>query len=119
MGDINIVQAQIASGQALSGQVDIGERSLVGLVLPTNWSAATGGISFQASPDGGATWYEVLAVTGSAYSIGFTAAGSAYIAIDPTALRGIVSIKVRSGTSAAPVNQTNTVTLQLITRALR
>jgi len=116
MAEIDNIAGQIAAGQSLSAQINIGTKSLVGLVLPGNWSAAAGGISFQVSIDGGATWGELTTQAGAAYAIGFTAAGAAYIAIDPATLRGIQSLKIRSGTAAAPVNQTNAVTLQLVTR---
>jgi hypothetical protein len=114
--EIDNITAQIAAGQSLSAQVNIGTKSLVGLVLPANWSAAAGGISLQASIDGGTTWGEVTTAAGAPFAIGFTAAGAAYIAIDPTTLRGAVSYKIRSGTLSVPVPQTNTVTLTLVTR---
>lgn len=116
MAEVDNIQAQIAAGQSLSAEVDIGSKSLVGLVLPGTWIAATGGISFQVSVDGGATWNELTTSAGAAYAIAFTAAGAAYIAIDPTTLRGVQAIKIRSGTALAPVNQTATVTLTLVTR---
>jgi hypothetical protein len=119
MAEVDNITAQIAAGQSLSAEIDIGPKSLVGLVLPANWIAATGGISFQSSVDGGTTWNEVTTVAGAPYAIPFTAAGAAYIAIDPKTLRGEVALKVRSGTKAAPVNQTNLVTLTLVTRLVR
>ena len=116
MSEVDNITAQIAAGQSLSAEVDIGNKVLVGLALPANWSAAAGGISLQASIDGGTTWNEVTTVAGTPYAIVFTAAGAASLAIDPTTLRGISSLKIRSGTKASPVNQANTVTLTLITR---
>lgn len=116
MAEIDIIPVTIAAGQSLSPQVDIGTKSLVGLILPSGWTAATGGVSFQASPDGGANWYEVTTAAGTAFALAFAGAGAAFLAIDPSTLRGAVSFKIRSGTAAAPVNQTNAVALQLITR---
>jgi hypothetical protein len=116
MAEVDLIQAIIAAGQSLSAEADIGNKVLVGIVLPANWSATAGGISLQASLDGGTTWNEVTTVAGAPYAIAFTAAGAASLAIDPTTLRGIPSFKIRSGTKAVPANQTNTVTLQLITR---
>ncbi len=107
------VSAQIAAGQSLSAQVDIGGWTLVGIVVPANWTTA--GLSFQASADGGATWGELLDMTATAITVS-SIAGAARIAIDPTKLRGVRSLKVRSGTSGAPVAQTNAVTLTLLTR---
>jgi hypothetical protein len=117
VSEIDIIStAVIAAGQSLSAEADIGNKVLVGIVLPANWSAAAGGLSFQASVDGGVTWNEVTTAAGSAYVVGYTAGGGAYLAIDPTTLRGISSFKVRSGPAGAPVNQTNLVAIQLVTR---
>jgi hypothetical protein len=116
MPDTDIRTVTIAAGQSLSPQIDIGTKALVGLVIPSNWSAAAGGISFQASIDGGSTWNELSTAAVAPYFINYTAAGAACFAIDPTTLRGFASFKIRSGTAGAPVNQTNSVTLSLITR---
>ena len=37
------------------------------------------------------------------------------MAIDPTMLKGVVSVKVRSGTSGSPVTQTSQVNVTLVT----
>jgi hypothetical protein len=116
MAEVDYIQTTIAINTAISPEVDIGNKSPVGLVLPAAWVAAAGGISLQASVDGGLTWNEVTTVAGAPYAIAFTAAGAAYIAIDPTSLRGISALKIRSGTAAAPVNQTAAVSLTLVTR---
>lgn len=114
--EVDVITAQIAAGQSLSAEVDIGNKSLVGLLVPANWTTA--GISMQASPDGGTTWGEVTTVAGTPYAIGSVTGGTLayYVAVDPTTLRGALALKIRSGTQASPVNQTNLVTLQLITR---
>lgn len=116
MAEVDVLSVQIASGQSLSAQVDIGNKSLAGLFIPTTWTTA--GLSFQVSPDGGTTWGELTTVAGTAYAIGSLTGGTLayYVAVDPTTLRGAMSLKVRSGTQAAPVNQASTVTLQLVTR---
>jgi hypothetical protein len=109
--------AVIAAGQALSPEVDLGGYGvLVGVLVPTNWTTA--GITFQCSVDGGVTFGEVMDVSGAAIAISSLAGGTiAYaIALDPARFRGIRAVKVRSGTQAAPVNQTNQVTLQLVVR---
>jgi hypothetical protein len=116
MAEVDNIACQIASGQSLSAEIDIGNKSLVGILIPTNWTTA--GISIQVSPDGGVTWAELTVVAGTPYAIGSVTGGTLayYVAVDPTTLRGALAIKIRSGTQAAPVNQTNTVNLQLITR---
>ena len=117
MQEVSNITATIAAGQSLSAEVDIGNQSLVGIILPANWTAA--GLSLQVSPDGGTTWAELWTVAGAPYAVGTVTIPSStpvYIAIDPTTLRGALSLKIRSGTQASPVNQTNLVSLTLITR---
>ena len=116
MAEVDILTVQIASGTSLSPEIDIGNKSLVGLLIPANWTTA--GISFQVSPDGGTTWGEVTTVAGTPYAIGSVTGGTLayYIAIDPTTLVGAMAFRARSGTQAAPVNQVATVTLQWVTR---
>ena len=114
--EINTYAVAIAQGAALSAEVDIGNQSLVGILVPANWTTA--GISLQASPDGGVTWGELVDQTAAAIGCSSLTGGTLayYVGFDPKTLRGPVSLKVRSGTQAAPVNQTNAVTLTLITR---
>ena len=116
MAEVDLILANFTAGQSLSAEADIGNKVLVGLVLPAAWIAAAGGISLQASVDGGVTWNEVTTVAGAAYAAAFVGAGPAYIAIDPATLRGIPSFKVRSGTVGAPVVQTATLAVTLVTR---
>lgn len=110
---VDTQQVQISSGQSLSGQVNLGGKTLVGVFLPSGWTTA--GLTFQASPDGGTTFGELQDATAAAVSISSVAAGI-YVALDPTKWRGINCIKVRSGTSGAPVNQVSTVQLTLVQR---
>ena len=100
----------IAAGQSLSPQLDLGAYTLVGIHMPASWTAA--GLSFQVSPDGGATWNEHYNSAGT--ETVFTAASGQYIALDPTLWRGVFSLKVRSGTLATPVAQAAAATLTLI-----
>ncbi len=118
MAEIDPQSTTIAQGASLSAEVDIGNKVLVGLVIPSNWVAAAGGITMQCSFDGGNTWVEVVTSAGAAYTLTYTDAGAAIIAIDPTTLRGISAFKIRSGAKASRVNQTASggVTLQLVTR---
>jgi hypothetical protein len=101
---ITLQPATIANGASLSGAVAMGPLTLVGISMPATWTAAV--LTFQVSPDGGTTWQELYDDSGS--EVTFQAAGGRYISIQnyPSYLwRGINMVKVRSGTSAAPVNQ--------------
>lgn len=101
----------IASGQSLSPEVKLGAGTLVGIQMPGAWTAA--GLTFQASGDGGATFGDLHT---SSAELSLTVAANQFIALDPTALRGVNDIKVRSGTSSVPVAQGADAVLTLILR---
>jgi hypothetical protein len=110
---IDLKAAAIANGAALSPAVPLGEKTLVGIVMPAVWTTAA--ITFQVSVDD-ATFNELYDGAGNAISI--TAAAGQFIPIDPAKWRGVTSVKARSGTSASPVNQGQASVLQLVTRAV-
>jgi hypothetical protein len=112
---INLPQAQaiIANGQSLSAAIGLGATPLHAIAMPAAWDAAA--LTFQGSIDG-ATWLELTNASGSAISV--TAAAGQLIVLDPTLWRAVNFIKVRSGTSGAPVNQTAQRTLTLILRPI-
>jgi len=84
----------IASGQTVSAALDLGDKTLVGLQMP---SAFTGvALTFQASFDG-TTYATVVDDTGG--SLTYTVAASTYIVIHPTTFAGIKKLKVVSGTA--------------------
>jgi len=96
--------------------VDIGTKSLVAISLPSNWSEA--GLSFQVSFDG-ESWGELVDTTNTAITVPAVAiAGGkpAQIAVNPAQWQGVAALKIRSGTSGAPVDQVAAVTISLITR---
>lgn len=92
--------ASISSGAALSAAVDLVIASLVALQMPAAWTAAD--LTFQSSSDG-ATYVDVYSSAG--VELQFTAAASRFIYVDPSVFLGMRYIKLRSGTSAAAVNQ--------------
>ena len=100
----------IANGTSLSGSVGLGANTLVGIFMPAAWAAA--GLSFQMSLDG-STFGDVHS---SSAELTYTAAAGQYIAIDPALWRGINLVKVRSGISGTPVNQTADSVITLVTR---
>ncbi len=106
---------QIAAGQSLSAEVDVGPKDLVGIVVPAAWTTA--GISLQASVDG-TTWNELVDQTATAIGCSSLTGGtlSYFVAVDPTKLRGVQALKIRSGTQAAPVVQVSQVTLTMVRR---
>jgi hypothetical protein len=108
------LSAVIAAGASLSGEVDLGELTLVGIVMPSVWTAAS--LTFQASPDNGVTWLEHYSSAGTETT--FTVGASQFVAVDPTLWKGVYSLKIRSGTASAAVNQVAKATLILVTRTL-
>ena len=113
MAYIDLQAATILNGAALSSAVPLGEKTIVGLVMPAAWTAAA--VTFQVAVDD-TTWNELQDGAGNAVS--FTVAASQFIQIDPAKWRGVTAVKVRSGTSGAPVNQGQQSVVQLVTRTV-
>jgi len=106
--------AAIASGTSLSGPVSFGGLRLFAISMPSVWTAAS--LTFQASFDGGVTWQNMYDVTGNEITV--AASASRCVTIDPVIFAAIPMVKVRSGTSSAPVVQAQDSTITLIVRAV-
>ena len=120
-GDLESMTVTIASGTSLSPAVKLGQKTLVGIALPSAWTAAD--ITFQVSPDGGTTFGEAETSDGTAANAAapfqiHSPAASQFIAFDPTRFRGVNCIKVRSGTSGTPVAQGADRVLTLLVRGV-
>ena len=113
---ITLNPVAIAAGVSLSAACPLGALTLVGISMPTAWTAAA--LTFQVSPDGGTTWQELYDGAGNAVTIQ-AAAGQFVIPLaDPSYFwRGINMIKVRSGTAGSPVVQVAAATINLVTRS--
>ena len=104
--------ATIANAASLSGGVDLSAERLHRIVMPGTWTAAA--LTFQASRDG--TNYNDLYTEFGEYQIASGVAGiSREIVVDPSVFSGVRYLKVRSGTSAAAVNQGGSRDLILVT----
>jgi hypothetical protein len=108
-----IYQTTIQSGQALSAPIELqpGER-LVGIFMPAAWTTAA--ITVQAGykkTDGTFEWHEVRDSGGLVQ----LTANAGEFTMFSLALEGLHAIRLRSGTSGTPVNQTATRTLQVLT----
>lgn len=102
----------IPVGTPLSNEVALAGCYLSAVYVPTGWTAAT--LSFQASNDDGATYFNVWDKNGE---VNLTIAASQVIALDPNVFRSFNRLKLRSGTGGSPVNQTtNDKLLGLICR---
>lgn len=100
----------ILNGTALSAAINIGNKKIVGIVMPAAWTAA--GLSLQACDTLTGTYSEVASVSAV---VAITAAAGQVIVIDPATMPALPFIKVRSGTSGVPVNQGADRALTLIT----
>jgi len=106
-----IVPVTIANGTSLSPAVAIGPNVLCGIAMSAGWDAAA--MTFQVSYDGGTTFQEMQSTSAV---ISYTVAANQFISFDPSVWRGVTTLKVRSGTSGAAVNQTADRTINLVTR---
>ena len=114
----------IASGQSLSGYIDLFGCDLVAIYMPSAWTAAP--LTFQVSPYDPADsrftqWNELYKSTGendgAEYIVSSTAAAAVQVVTLPEDdFCGFRFLKVRSGTSASPVNQAASRSLILICR---
>lgn len=99
--------ATIEDEGSLSDAVQLEGLNLEAIIVPSGWTAAD--ITFQASADGGTTWYNVHD-SGGDTELTVQAAASRYIGLLEAAkapLRGAPRLKVRSGTAGSAVAQTS------------
>lgn len=114
------VSATIAASANLSGVIDLQQASagllragvLVGIEIPASWTTAN--LTFQAGYDASdvrdvydENGIELAVVVGGA---------SRRIVVDPARFAGIRFLKVRSGTTGTPVNQSAERSIGLIVR---
>lgn len=111
-----VIDVTIANGVALSAEVNVGGKRIVGIVMPAVWTAAN--LSIQALLDEPAAlpkapvYGEVFDQAGAAIAI--TAVVASYNVINAQVLPALGRIRIRSGTSAVPVNQGGIRTLRLV-----
>lgn len=91
----------ITNGTSISGDINMAGRQPVGVFMPAAWTAAA--LTFQVSPDG-VTYYDLNDLAEAEYDVAAPVAGE-YMQLDPQLFRGARYLRVRSGTSAAAVNQ--------------
>lgn len=118
--DRTVIQATIPSGTSLSNEINVNGKRIIGVQMPAAWDAA--GIAFQALIAEPAALPKVPVygnvVDNAGAAVGLTGAGvqaGAYVAIpDTVPLYALGRILIRSGTNAAPVNQTANRTLGIV-----
>lgn len=116
------LQAVIPNGQALSGAIRVGGLQLLEILGPAAWTAAN--LTFQGSLNG-SDWFNVHGDTGTETAVTFGATRwhrlSQLAAATPGGLLpfGFPLLRLRSGTSATPVNQAGNRTLVITARQLQ
>lgn len=110
----NIVtqQGAIQSGAALSPVIDLGLQRLHRIRLPAGWTAA--GLTFQDSDDG-STFGDTFTDAAEYTIASAVAAAGRSILVNQELFYGIRFLKIRSGTSGAPVNQAADRAITLVT----
>jgi hypothetical protein len=111
------VTATIPAGTALSSIVDMTTIALLGftpsiIVTPSNWTTAN--MSLQISIDEGTTWLNFHPWSSANYNTSGTVTANEAHFMNDYPLRGAPYFRIRSGTSASPVNQTTDSTLTII-----
>lgn len=95
-------RANIPSGSSLSSAVVCSGARPKGFLIPVGWTAAN--VTFEISIDRGATWRILYDGKGNEYSV-LVGSKAGFYLLDPSAFDGITRLKIRSGTSVAPVAQ--------------
>jgi len=106
--------AIILSGQSLSAAIDLEQLNIATILFPAAWDAAD--ITFQTSPDG-VTYGDLI--NDSGVEVKRTPTPGKSMGLNIPELSGVRYLKIRSGTSASPVNQAadRTLTLTLTSNA--
>lgn len=101
--------ATIADGASLSGVVDCSGGTLSRIGIPASWTTAN--LTFSTSPDG-VTFSDLYDSFGTEYTV--TVGGSSRAIIVPIIdFIGVRFLKIRSGTTGTPVNQSGAKALTL------
>lgn len=110
-----VLTAVIPNAASLSGEVDLEGFKLVAVLMPVGWDAAA--LTFQAADVAGGTFLDVHDDEGA--EVAATVAAARAVGLDAILpeLAALRFIKIRSGTSATPVNQTAERTLTLVLKA--
>lgn len=112
-GKPSTAEVTILAGQSLSDELDLYGNKIIGLIMPDGWDVAD--IYFSASDVSGGTFVPVYDDSGAETKVIGPVAGRA-IGIDVIAgvLAAFRFLKIRSGPSGAPVNQTADRTIKLV-----
>lgn len=113
-GTTSVEKVTIPSGESLSNALDLSlsDDSVFGVVMPPDWTAAD--ISIEVSADG--TNFVPLYWNDAEYTL--VAGINIAISFEISALAAWEYVKIRSGTSAVPVNQAADRVIVVLTREI-
>ncbi|MDD3028888.1 MAG: hypothetical protein PHS57_01205 [Alphaproteobacteria bacterium] len=111
---LETLPATFAEGASLSAPINLHGLRLFGLALPSEWTEAS--ITFQTSADDGSTWADMQTQDGNELSAVATAGNCTVL--DPLPFAAAQHLRLRSGSSSAPVAQEAARTLRLILRSV-
>jgi len=109
--------ATIASGASLSGAVTVDGEAVVAVITPAAWTAAA--LTFEKSIDG-AAFFPVFDVDAEldVVSAVMGTAQARWVVLDPRIYADAKAIRLRSGTSGAPVSQGADRDFTVVTRPI-
>lgn len=100
----------IADSAALSGALNVQGWDVMAIEQPANCEGTA--FTFQASQDG-STFADVYDNTGTELSVTKSATAAQLLTLGTKQIQGVAQIKVRSGTTGAPTNQTGAATIKV------
>jgi hypothetical protein len=102
--------ATIAAGASLSDVVTLSKSNVIAIQIPAVWTSAS--ITFSVSADG-VTYSDLRDQAGNEFTIP-AVAGKYFGGLDVRVMGSFNYMRIRSGTSASPVNQTSGAVLNCV-----
>jgi len=109
-----VISASIASGESLTGEIDLEQFTYLAIVMPSEWTPAN--LTFQVSDASGGTYQNVYDDTGVEATVIVSASRTVSIDMNAMKLQPFRYLKIRSGTSVVAVNQTADRTIKILTK---
>jgi hypothetical protein len=112
------IPSTIASGAATGTSIKPGRERIVGVFMPTGWTAAT--LGFDVTNNGGTTWFPVrdLVSDYTGTEVACTVDVGQFYALNPALFVGGLEIRPRSGSSGSPTTQAAQRILTFVTAGL-
>lgn len=106
----------ISSGTSLSNAVPVIGLKIFGFLMPSGWDAAA--LTVLVSMDYGVTYVPMKSLYDGTEITSVVNASGYFPLPNPQVFAAVTNIKLQSGTSASPVNQTADRAIQLVLRSI-